>query len=76
MNKKTILMCVIGLAVGALTGCGGMAQSDHEVATTVWAVGIPGVAILHDTRINPDNRGTAQMDASQTNTVDVDAPIK
>ena len=67
---------VAGAAAGTLTGCGGMTQSDHEVSTSVWAIGVPGVAILRDTHVMPDNRGDSMKEASQTNMLHVDSKLK
>ena len=61
-----------GLAAGTLSGCGGLAQSDHKTSTTVWAVGIPGVAILHDATVMPDNRGDTANRTTQHNKADVE----
>ena len=65
-----------GLAAGTLAGCGGLAQSDRQVSTSVWAIGVPGVAILRDTRVSPDNKGDATHLATQTNLLDVEPKIK
>ena len=55
---------VAGAAAGTLTGCGGLAQSDREVSTCVWAIGVPGIAILRDAHVAPDNRGDATHDGN------------
>ncbi len=65
-----------GLAAGTLSGCGGMGQSDHGTRTTVWAIGIPGVAILHDTTVSPVNTDTSDNEAIQVNTIDIDPKFK
>ena len=65
-----------GLAAGTLTGCAGLDQADHQTSTTVWAVGVPGVAILRDSRVSPDNRGTSTTTATQVNTLDVEPKVK
>ena len=65
-----------GAAAGTLTGCGGMAQHDREVSTSVWAIGVPGVAILRDTHVMPDNRGDAAQDSTQLNVLSVEPKIK
>ena len=57
-----------GVLAGTMSGCGGLAQSDHTTSTSVWAIGIPGVAILHDTVVKPDNRGDDTTEARQENT--------
>ena len=66
--KRHWLDFVTGLVAGAtavtLTGCGGLAQSDREVSTCVWAIGVPGIAILRDSRVDPDMHGTANHDAT------------
>ena len=74
--KEFVTGLVAGAAAGSLTGCGGLAQSDHEVSTSVWAIGVPGVAILRDTRVSPDNRGDTVHDAEQTNKLTVNTKLK
>ena len=65
-----------GLAAGTLAGCGGLTQSDRQVSTSVWAIGVPGVAILRDTRVDPDNKGNATHATSQINVIDVEPKVK
>ena len=65
-----------GLAAGTLSGCGGMGQSDHGTRTTVWAIGIPGVAILHNTKVSPVNTDTSENKAVQVNTTDIAPKFK
>ena len=59
-----------------LAGCAGLDQADHQTSTTVWAIGVPGVAILRDSRVQPDNRGTSTTTATQVNTLDVEPKVK
>ncbi len=65
-----------GLAASAATGCSGLSQRDHEVSTSVWAVGIPGVAIIKQSAISPDNRGEKDNTAIQSNPVSVKPSFK
>lgn len=65
-----------GAAAGTLTGCGGLTQTDRGTTTSVWAIGVPGVAILRDSHVAPDNRGDATHDANQTNLLHVDTKLK
>ena len=74
--KEFITGLVGGIAATSLSGCAGMDQADHETSTTVWAIGVPGVAILRDTHVAPDNRGDSRNTATQVNTLDVEPKIK
>ena len=74
--REFVTGLIAGAAAGTLTGCGGMTQSDREVSTSVWAIGVPGVAILRDTHVMPDNKGDATHDATQTNLLHVDTKLK
>ena len=65
-----------GIAVGTCSGCAGLDQADHQTSTTVWAIGVPGVAVLRDSRVQPDNRGTSSTTATQVNTLDVEPKVK
>ena len=73
---STILLTSTFLLLTLLTGCAGLDQADHQTTTTVWAVGVPGVAILRDSRVSPDNRGTSTTTATQVNTLDVEPKVK
>ena len=73
---KPILFAAIGGGVVTLAGCAGLDQADHQTTTTVWAVGVPGVAVLRDSRVSPDNRGTSTTTATQVNTLDVEPKVK
>lgn len=74
--KAFLTGLVGGITAGSLSGCAGMDQADHQTSTTVWAVGIPGVAILRDSRVQPDNRGDSANTATQVNTLDVEPKFK
>lgn len=65
-----------GIAAGTVAGCSGMSQSDHEVATSVWAIGIPGVAIMKQTSIAPQNVSDRDNTAGQSNPVTVAPSLK
>lgn len=71
----------VGLTIGAMLalaapGCGGLAQSDRTTSTSVWAIGVPGVAILREASMSPDNRGPDDNTATQVNTIDVEPKFK
>ena len=74
--KAFVTGLIGGITAGTLSGCAGLDQADHQTTTTVWAVGVPGVAILRDSRVQPDNRGTSTTAATQVNTLDVEPKIK
>ena len=74
--KAFVTGLVGGITAGTLSGCAGLDQADHQTSTTVWAVGVPGVAILRDSRVQPDNRGTSTTTATQVNTLDVEPKVK
>ena len=74
--KEFVTGLVAGAAAGSLTGCGGLAQSDRQVSTSVWAIGVPGVAILRESHVEPDNSGDAIHDAEQTNKLTINTRLK
>lgn len=74
--KAFVTGLIGGITAGTLSGCAGLDQADHQTTTTVWAVGVPGVAILRDSRVQPDNRGTSTTTATQVNTLDIEPKIK
>ena len=74
--KATTALCLCVALAMLLAGCAGLDQADHQTSTTVWAIGVPGVAILRDSRVQPDNRGTSTTTATQVNTLDVEPKVK
>ena len=74
--KAFVTGLVGGITAGTLSGCAGLDQADHQTSTTVWAIGVPSVAILRDSRVQPDNRGTSTTTATQVNTLDVEPKVK
>ena len=74
--KPFIAALIGGGVVTGLSGCSGLSQRDHEVSTSVWAVGIPGVAIIKQSAISPDNRGEKDNTAMQSNPVSVKPKLK
>ena len=65
--KPFVAALIGGGVVTGLSGCSGMSQRDHEVATSVWAVGIPGVAVIKQSTISPENLSEKDNTATQIN---------
>ena len=74
--KPFIAALIGGGVVTGLSGCSGLSQRDHEVSTSVWAVGIPGVAIIKQSAISPDNKSEKDNTAIQSNPVSVSPRLK
>lgn len=69
--KKLLLIPFILTA-----GCGSMTQRDHETTTSVWAIGVPGIAVIKQSTISPDNKGNAHNEAKQVNPITVSTSLK
>ena len=74
--KPFVAALIGGGVVTGLSGCSAMSQRDHEVATSVWAVGIPGVAVIKQSTISPENLSEKDNTAAQVNPVTVTPTFK
>ena len=74
--KPFIAALIGGGVVTGLSGCSVLSQRDQEVSTSVWDIGIPGVAVIKQSTISPDNRGEKDNTAIQSNPVSVSPKLK
>ena len=57
-------------------GCSDLRPTAKTQAMSLYAVGIPGIAVITQSRQDADNRGNDENKPSQVNPVTVEVPIK
>ena len=65
-----------GLAASAATGCSSFVPSDKTQTMGVYALGIPGIAVITQSRQDADNKGSDENRPVQANPVTVEAKAK
>ena len=77
---KAALQIIVPAAVGSgaaiLAGCSSLTPSAKTQTMSLYAVGIPGIAVVTQSTQNADNTGDDTNTPKQTNPVSVKVPIK
>ena len=77
---KAALQIIVPAAVGSgaaiLAGCSDLRPSAKTQTMSLYAIGIPGIAIVTQSTQDADNRGDDENKPSQVNPVTVEVPIK
>ena len=74
---KPVLLAAIGGGVVTLAdGCSSLTPSAKTQSMSLYAIGIPGIAIVTQSEQTADNTGDDDNTPVQANPVSVDAPIK
>ena len=73
-----VLLCAIGGGLVAVTGsgCSSLTPSAKSQSMSLYAIGIPGVAVVTHSTQDADNKGDDENRPTQANPVRVDVPIK
>jgi hypothetical protein len=69
--KPVLLGAIGGGIVGFTSGCSSMAPSDKTQTMSVYALGIPGIAVITESRQTADNAGSDTNAAAQSNPLTV-----
>ena len=69
--KPVLLGAIGGGLVSVASGCSSMAPSDKTQTMSVYALGIPGIAVITESRQAADNAGGDTNTASQANPLTV-----
>ena len=69
--KPVLLGAIGGGLVSVASGCSSMAPSDKTQTMSVYALGIPGIAVITESRQTADNAGSDTNTASQANPLTV-----
>ena len=72
---KPVLLGAIGGGLVALTGCSAMTPSSKTQGMSVFALGVPGIAIITSTTQHAEYAGGDTNGVSQTNPADVTVPV-
>ena len=75
---KPVLLGALGGGLVAVTGsgCSSLTPSAKTQTMSLYAIGIPGVAVVTHSTQDADNKGDDENKPTQTNPVRVDVPIK
>ena len=75
---KPVLLGAIGGGLVAVTGsgCSALTPSAKTQTMSLYAIGIPGVAVVTHATQDADNRGDDENRPTQANPVSVDVPIR
>ena len=65
--KPVLLGAIGGGLVSVASGCSSMAPSDKTQTMSVYALGIPGIAVITESRQTADNAGSDTNTAAQSN---------
>ena len=75
---KPVLLGAIGGGLVTVTGsgCSSLTPSAKTQTMSLYAIGIPGIAVVTHSTQDADNKGDDENKPTQTNPVRVDVPIK
>ena len=77
---KAALQIVVPAAVGSgaaiLSGCSSLTPSAKTQTMSLYAVGIPGIAVVTQSTQNADNKGDDENSPKQTNPINVKTSVK
>ena len=75
---KPVLLGAIGGGLVAVSGsgCSSLTPSAKTQTMSLYAIGIPGVAVVTHSTQDADNKGDDENAPTQANPVSVDVPIK
>ena len=74
---KPVLLGAVGGGLVAVTdGCSALTPSAKTQSMSLYAVGIPGIAVVTKSEQVADNKGDDENRPTQANPVSVDVPIR
>ena len=77
---KAALQIIVPAAVGSgaaiLAGCSSLTPSAKTQTMSLFAVGIPGIAVVTQSTQNADNTGDDENSPKQTNPINVKTSVK
>ena len=77
---KAALQIIVPAAVGSgaaiLAGCDSLTPSAKTQTMSLYAVGIPGIAVVTQSTQNADNKGDDENSPKQTNPINVKTSVK
>ena len=75
---KPVLLGAIGGGLVAVTGsgCSALTPSAKTQTMSLYAIGIPGIAVVTHSTQDADNKGDDENRPTQANPVSVEVPVK
>ena len=73
---QIIVPAAIGSGAAILTGCSDLRPTAKTQTMSLYAIGIPGIAVVTQSTQDADNRGDDENKPTQANPVTVEVPIK
>ena len=74
--KPVLLAAIGGGLVAVSSGCSSLTPSAKTQSMSLYAIGIPGIAVVTQSEQTADNKGDDENKPVQANPVSVDVPIK
>ncbi len=74
--KPVLLAAIGGGAVALADGCSSLTPSAKTQSMSLYAIGIPGIAVVTRSEQTADNKGDDDNRPAQSNPVTVDAKLK
>ena len=74
--KPVLLAAIGGGLVAVSSGCSSMTPSSKTQSMSLYAIGIPGIAVVSQSEQTADNKGDDDNTPVQTNPVTVDTRLK
>ncbi len=73
---QIIVPAAVGSGAAILAGCSSLTPSAKTQTMSLYAVGIPGIAIVTQSTQNADNTGDDENSPKQTNPINVKTSVK
>ena len=74
--KPVLLAAIGGGLVAVSSGCSSMTPSSKTQSMSLYAIGIPGIAVVSQSTQDADNKGDDDNTPVQSNPVTVDTKLK
>ena len=74
--KPVLLAAIGGGLVTLANGCSSLTPSAKTQTMSLYAIGIPGIAVVTHSTQDADNKGDDENRPTQANPVSVDVPIR
>ena len=74
--KPVLLAAIGGGLVTLANGCSSLTPSAKTQTMSLYAIGIPGVAVVTHSTQDADNKGDDENRPAQANPVSVEVPVK
>ena len=73
---QILIPAAVGSGAAILSGCSDLRPSAKTQTMSLYAIGIPGIAIVTQSTQDADNRGDDENKPAQVNPVTVEVPIR